>query len=395
MHPHTTANTHLKLASLLLLAASLFVGCSTDEPQVDAGLAADATGTDADDPIDAERDTGADVSMDADADTDADLPDAQTCHPPSPYTPHAILDIRDPDVDEPLSLADPVVIKADDTWYLYATEPVQGYRAWASTDLVHWESRGYAWTPTPGTWNALGRTWAPHVMAGDDGYYLYYTANEMIGVAWSESPEGPFEEIYDHPLVGGGYGGIGDGVFEHPPGSSPGDSEEHSIDAFVLVADDGSLTFYGTQHTPFNTIIAMPMSDLRTVRPDEMVVVAEPDWLTWEGFINEGPWVTEIDGRFVLTYSGFGADRSGYSLGVAHSDSPLGPFEKSRDNPFLSRLPGKDFYGPGHHSIVEGFCDDLLIFYHTKVSADPGWERRLRYAPLTFEGLTPVLPPVP
>ena len=271
------------------------------------------------------------------------------------------------------------VVKVGDTWYLYATEPEPGYRAWASTDLVTWEDRGHAWTPTPGTWNAEGHPWAPHVMPGDDGYYLYYTADEMIGVAWSPSPEGPFEEIYDHPLVGGGHGGV----------------EGHSIDAFVLVASDGSLTFYATQYTPFCSIIAIPMADMRTLFPAELVVVTEAEIWTWEAFINEGPWVNEVDGRFVLTYSGFGGDRAGYSLGYAVADSPLGPFEKSLDNPFLAQEPDKGFYGPGHHSIVEGFCGDLLLFYHTKVSPEPGWERRIRYAPVTFDGVVPMLPPLP
>ena len=350
--------------------------------------AACSSGVSGDDPADADAPSTLDVS-------DLGESDTAQCRPPSPYTPHALLDIPTPDGSGPRNLADPVVIKVDDTWYLYATEQEPAHRAWASTDLVTWEDRGHAWTPTAGTWNAEGGTWAPHVMAGDDGYYLYYTANEMIGVAWSASPEGPFEEIYDHPLLGGGYGGIGDGVFEHPDGSFPGDFEEHSIDAFVLVASDGSLTMYATQHTPANTIIAMPMADLRTVLHEEMVVITEPDFTTWEGFINEAPWVTEIDGRFVLTYSGFGADQAGYSLGVAVADSPLGPFGKSPDNPFLSQNPDRGFYGPGHHSIVEGFCGDLLIFYHTKVSPEQGWERRLRYAPLVFDGVAPVLPPVP
>lgn len=217
----------------------------------------------------------------------------------------------------------------------------------------------------------------------------------MIGVAWSPSPEGPFEEIYDHPFVGGGYGGIGDGVFESTdPSDLTGDFEEHSIDAFVLRASDGSLTFYATRSTPMNTIIAMPMVDMRTVVPEEMVLIAEPDWTSWEGFINEAPWVTEIGGRFVLTYSGFGADRAGYSLGVAVADSPLGPFEKTDDNPFLSQNPNLEFYGPGHHALSAGWCDDLLIFYHTKVSADQSYERRLRYAPIEFDGVVPVLPPL-
>lgn len=200
------------------------------------------------------------------------------CTPPVPYAAHELLDIKDEAGTGLLNLADPCVIKVGDTWYLYATEPGPGHTAWASTDLITWENRGEAWLPTPDNWNVRGQAWAPHVRVADDGYYLYYTADKQIGVAVSDSPEGPFEEVYEHPFVGGGHGGIGDGVFEYRGTSTPDfDFEEYSIDAFVLEASDGSLTFYATMYNPLSHLIAMPMEDLVTVVPDEMVVITKPD----------------------------------------------------------------------------------------------------------------------
>jgi len=322
--------------------------------------------------------------------------DLAPCAPPAPYANHQLLDIRAEGETGLLNLADPTVIKIDDTWYLYATEPGPGHSVWASTDLVTWENRGEAWLPTPDTWNARGQAWAPHVHVADDSYYLYYTADKQIGVAISESPEGPFEEVYDHPFVGGGYGGIGDGVFDYRGTSTPDfDFEEYSIDAFVLEASDGSLTFYATMYNPLSHLIAMPMEDLVTVVSNEMVVITEPDVNSWEMLVNEAPWVNEINGKFLLTYSGSGAETNDYALGLAVADSPLGPFYRSPENPFLKADEEKGIYGPGHHSIVEGFCGDLLLFYHTKASPEKGWERNLRYAPISFAGKDVVLPHLP
>ena len=336
--------------------------------------------------------TGADVEDD----TGIGPNDVVSCEPPATYAKHQLLDIKAEGEATLLNLADPTVIKVADTWYLYATEPGPGHSVWASTDLVTWENRGEVWLPAQDTWNARGQAWAPHVHVADDGYYLYYTADKQIGVALSASPEGPFEEVYDHPLIGGGHGGIGDGVFEYRGTSTPDfDFEEYSIDAFVLEASDGSFTIYATMYNPLSHLIAMPMSDLVTVIPEEMVVITEPDVHSWEMLVNEGPWINEIGGTFILTYSGNGAETSDYALGVAVADSPLGPFVKSDQNPFLKADNGKGIFGPGHHSIVRGYCDDWLLFYHTKVSAEKGWERNLRYAPVSFDGTNIVLPSLP
>ena len=67
------------------------------------------------------------------------------------------------------------------------------------------------------------------------------------------SPTGPYEDVYDHPFVGGGYGGVGDGVFTtrylHDLGDVVANYQNCAIDAMVLHAADGSLTLYFSSPT--------------------------------------------------------------------------------------------------------------------------------------------------
>ena len=246
-----------------------------------------------------------------------------------------------------------------------------------------WEAGGTVWRPTPGTWNAEttnGGIWAPNVVSTDRGFYLYYTANTRVGVARSDSPLGPFVDLYDHPFVGAGYGGVGNGIV----GEKPLDLEERAIDANVLEGEDGSLTLYFVANDPLSTIEAIPMIDYETLAdepPTRLLAPTDP----WEGIVCEGPFAVEHDGRVHLGYSGNAAPTVDYAIGGAVASSPLGPFERYPDNPLLAQMPDIELYGPGHHSLVAGAHDDLLIFYHTKSTSRPGYDRRIRYAPARFE----------
>ena len=84
----------------------------------------------------------------------------------------------------------------------------------------------------------------------------------------------------------------------------------------------------------------------------------------------------EREGRFCYLYSGNFANTENYGVGAAWSDSPFGPFERQSDNPILHKSidPAAGFWGPGHHSVVEGAYNDILMFYHTKVSREKGFE---------------------
>lgn len=319
--------------------------------------------------------------------------DNQQAPPDINYAPHVVLDLETvTDVDGAPDIADPHVIKVGPVWYLYATQTKKDLHVWWSDDLETWHRQGPVWTPTPGTWNDQGQVWAPHVEASDQGYYLYYTADMEIGVAHSSTPTGPFTEVHGHPFVGGGFGGIGDGQYDYDPGDGEYDHtaafimdhEEKAIDAFLL-NHGGTLTFYFSAYTPLSVIQAVGMKDMVTLEDQAPTVLLESDVTGWEGFVAEGVWVVEHEGRFHLMYSGNGANQPAYAVGVAVGDDPLGPFVKYDENPILHQNPDAGFFGPGHHSMAPGAFDDRLMFYHTKVSAEPAFDRRIRYVPMEFD----------
>jgi beta-xylosidase len=120
------------------------------------------------------------------------------------------------------------VIKVDDTWYVYYTKiygRAPGY--WGTVWCAASKDEGYSWKEL-GEVVGLGKkemfdlqaTFTPNILYAKGKYYLYYTGvkptpgNEKgefennsttditaIGVAVSESPEGPFTRISDQPIL--------------------------------------------------------------------------------------------------------------------------------------------------------------------------------------------------
>ncbi len=281
------------------------------------------------------------------------------------------------------SLADPNIIRVGCTWYLYGTHSQTDLQVWYSDDLLNWTEGPTVWTPSLEwqTKDNLCGIWAPHVEVNWNGFYLYYTANCRIGVAFSESPTGPFVEVYDHPLIGNGYGGIGDGVLT---GDMLLDNDDLAIDPFVLRTAGEEIFLFHNAFTPASTIFAQRMPDLMSVdgNPEMML---EPDLQSWEGFIREGAFVLQEGSKFYLMYSGNMYDTAEYALGVATADEPMGPYTRDPRNPILKKNLETGIYGPGHNGVAPGVHGEWLIFYHTKVEEAQGDLRQVRYGPLWFD----------
>ena len=274
--------------------------------------------------------------------------------------------------------ADPHVIRVDGVYYLYPTASTVDIECWSSTDLATWTYEGVVWEAGPaGSWNDAN-VWAPDVFVADDAYYLYYTANNKIGLAVADSPLGPFEDASDRPLLGGGNGGVRLGA----------------IDAFAFRDPAGGLFLYYVGFEPFNCVRVVKMIDPYTVGPRHTTLVS-PDPTTWTRFVAEGPWIFEAGGVYYLMFSGNGADLPGYAVGYATAAAPAGPFTEYAGNPILSKDPAWDFYGPGHNSVVPAPDGGLAIVYHTKTTRQKTFEdRRVRVGRMAIEadGTLAVLP---
>ena len=112
----------------------------------------------------------------------------------------------------PLKFGDPFLLHASDgRYYMYGTSLGDGFEAFVSDDLIDWDSCGQVYKGgAPDQWN-LDCFWAPEVYERGGRYYLFYSSNYRknpthegenfkIGVAVSDSPAGPFKDLYDRPV---------------------------------------------------------------------------------------------------------------------------------------------------------------------------------------------------
>lgn len=100
-----------------------------------------------------------------------------------------------------------------------------------------------------------------------------------------------------------------------------------------------------------------------------------------EGGVNEGTNVVYHDGRYYLTYSYFGYTDVRYSVGVAISDSPYGPFVKQYDYmPILGKGIERNNYkgGTGHHCFIYA-GDEMFILYHCTDNPDNNYDNNNNY----------------
>lgn len=123
-------------------------------------------------------------------------------------------------------LADPFILLYDGVYYAYGTGAGSGIEVWTSHDLSTWErAKGNARDGL-----ALHRTdvwgekwfWAPEVYRLNDKFYMYFTAEEHICVATSDSPLGPFVQENRQPMI----------------------ADEKCIDNTLFIDDDGRAYMY-------------------------------------------------------------------------------------------------------------------------------------------------------
>ena len=272
----------------------------------------------------------------------------------------------------PFTAADPFIMCAKDgTYYLYCTTEDEtglngmGFPVRASRDLIHWEDRGFALSSETARWGT-GNFWAPECYEFGGKYYLFYSAdwkenptgaleNFRIGVAVSDTPEGPFEDISDKPIFDPGY---------------------PIIDANVL-HEDGRFYLYYSRCCYEHNIDGLEESWIYGVelKPDFSGVIGEPVLLLrpeqeWEGRSaaatgrrwNEGSFIMKHEDRYVITYSGNFFGGPDYAVGYAVGKTPLGPFEKAAENPILECYG--DVTGTGHSCMLHSPENELLICYH-------------------------------
>lgn len=276
-------------------------------------------------------------------------------------------------------IGDPYILKSGDTYYAYATSAPDGFRYFTSRNLADWREGGYCYRNSPWGENCF---WAPEVYERQGKYYMLYTArwkknhSLRIGLAVSDSPEGPFRDLKDGPLFDAGYA---------------------CIDGTLLFDDDGRNYLYFSRDCSENIIGGVHTSEIygAELSGNLLKLLGEPKRLTtpddeWEVSLssewrwNEGPALLKHNGKYYLNYSVNCFDSPEYSVGCAVADSPMGPFVKY-GYPVLKRAEG-DFSGPGHNSFFRGDNGKLYTAFHIHTDKNkPSGDRKMCIGEAVFD----------
>ncbi|NDV70367.1 glycoside hydrolase family 43 protein [Dysgonomonas sp. 25] len=251
-------------------------------------------------------------------------------------------------ITEPIPLADPFILYHDGTYYAYGTHSADGIEVYSSESLKEW---------TKHTELALNKKdsygdkwfWAPEVYYNEANkkFYMYYSAEEHICVATSDSPLGPFVQDEKKPM-----------------------REEKSIDSSLFVDEDGTPYLYFVRFTNGNVIWAAQLeSDLMTIKEETLtscIEVSEP-WEMSMAKVAEGPSVVKRNGVYYLIYSANHYQSHDYGVGYATATSPLGEWKKSATNPIFQH-PNPELVGVGHGAMFTDKAGKTKYVFHAHFS---------------------------
>jgi arabinan endo-1,5-alpha-L-arabinosidase len=281
---------------------------------------------------------------------------------------------------------DPVIIKADDVYYVFSTG--RGIPVRKSTDLINWETPfptvvfgsipAWAQEKIPGQ----NDIWAPDISFYNGKYHLYYSVStfgqpkSVIGLATNKTLD--FEST-DFEWVDQGL------VVE-----STGAENYNAIDPNLILDGDGNpwLSFGS-----FWSGIKMIRLDLETGKPS-----TEDDTLysLARRSVNSGsveaPFIIRKD-DFYYMFVSFdfccrGVD-STYHVMVGRSESVNGPYvdrdgvEMMKGGGTQVTFPTDRWRGPGHNAILQENGVDYIV-YHS-YDADNAGVFTLRIAPLVWD----------
>ena len=220
--------------------------------------------------------------------------------------------------------------------------------AFSSRDLVTWKKHERVLDVANVKW-AKRAVWAPSIVEKDGAYYLFFGANDIqndqqlggIGVARSNRPAGPFEDLLGRPLIDKFYNGA------------------QPIDQFVFKDRDGAwyIVYGGWRHC-----------NIARLKDDFTGLVPFPDGTTFkeitpQGYV-EGAYMLMKDGKYYFMWSEGGWTGPNYAVAYAVGQTPFGPFE--RVGKILQQDPSVAT-GAGHHSVLQSpRSGKWYIVYHRR-----------------------------
>jgi beta-xylosidase len=296
----------------------------------------------------------------------------------------------------PVEFGDPYILKASDgMYYMIGTGGVRdGFKMYSSADLKDWHDEGRIYRGNTDTSWCVANFWAPELYEHEGRFYLFYSAdwrenpdneleNFMIGVAVSDTPAGPYTDLYNRPIFDPGYPIIDANVwfedgrvylyYSRVCYKNPVESELAEWARSEGLFDEIEESWiYGVEMKPdFSGVIGEPVLLLRPpVTMDDPQTEWESRSVT-SGEVNrrwtEGSYIFKKNDVYYMMYSANFYGGEHYAVGYATSNHPLGPFTKAANNPVLEKNTeqGGIVTGTGHNSITwspDG--KEMLCVYH-------------------------------
>ena len=275
---------------------------------------------------------------------------------------------------EEITFADPTIFVENGKYYLTGTCGANtiGFKLLESTDLANWtacnaDSTHFILKKGDNSFGEWG-FWAPQIYRHGDKYLLFYTANEQVAVAMSDSITGHYTQSTIRPI----------------------DGSEKNIDPFLFKDDDGSYHLYHVRFDNGNYLWSARY-DIETDSIDHSSLVRccgltdaweKTDDGRWSP-VMEGPTVMKLDGTYDLFYSANHFLNQDYAVGYATAPSPQGPWTKYAGNPIIHKSRVGE-PGSGHGDIFKGLDGKPYYVYHVHNNDSAVAPRLTRIVPLTM-----------
>ncbi len=265
-------------------------------------------------------------------------------------------------------LGDPFIMLWEDTYYAYGTLSNDGIAVFVSDDLLTWSipdgaDRGLALNKKD-VW-ADRWFWAPEVYHVNGKFYMYYSADEHICVATSNSPLGPFKQDVYKPMI----------------------ENEKCIDNSLFIDDGKPYLFFDRFNDGLNIWVAELEDDLMTLKTETMTkcINVSQAWEEVWPRVNEGAFVVKHNDTYYMTYSANSYESQFYGIGVATASDIAGPWVKYINNP-LYQKPG-DLVGVGHSAIFTDKDGNLRKVFHAHNSASEIHPRHMYITTVEFKNV--------
>lgn len=272
--------------------------------------------------------------------------------------------------------ADPYVLKDGDDYYLYPTKDSEGwiyekFHVFHSRDLVNWSEPTLALDLDDIEW-ATAHAWAPSIAKFNNKYYMYFCADQQIGLAVSDSPLGPFSDLLGKPLI------------------KKAEYQCQSIDPDIFIDDDGQPYLLWGQGKCWIVPLEEDMYTFKSepyLLSDQMYEQLGKDKKQFDiSVYNEGSHMQKINNEYLLTWTIYDTRDPRYQVCYAKSKSILGPYQVSEENQLIKRT--SEILGTGHASMTE-YKNKWYLLYHRLIDYETSTLREVCCSPIEFNAGEP------